>query len=409
MSTQDDSAGLPDGEVDESGAVAGDVDSESVDTANAEAADSGDTGTDETASPAEEEELDPVEEMRAALRRAPGDWYVVHSYAGYENKVKANLETRVQTLDVEDYIFQVEVPTEEVTEIKNGQRKQVQRKVLPGYILVRMDLNDQSWGAVRNTPGVTGFVGATSKPSPLTHDEVIKFLLPRVEPKQAAAGGKTADAGADPARRRSRSTSRSASRSPSWTARSPRSRPRSTRSTWTHRSSRCWCPSSAARPQSSWRSARFPRSRRNDEMPPKKRKLSAIIKLQIKAGAATPAPPVGPALGQHGVNIMEFCKAYNAATQSQAGDVVPVEISVFEDRSFTFELKTPPAARLLLKAAGVEKGSGEPHKTKVAAITMDQVRQIAQTKMRDLNANDIDAAAKIIAGTARSMGITIKG
>ena len=144
-------------------------------------------------------------------------------------------------------------------------------------------------------------------------------------------------------------------------------------------------------------------------MPPKKRKLSAIVKLQIKAGAATPAPPVGPALGQHGVNIMEFCKAYNAATESQRGDVVPVEISVYEDRSFTFELKTPPAARLLLKAAGVEKGSGEPHRTKVASITMDQVRQIAQTKMRDLNATDIDAAAKIIAGTARSMGITIKG
>jgi large subunit ribosomal protein L11 len=144
-------------------------------------------------------------------------------------------------------------------------------------------------------------------------------------------------------------------------------------------------------------------------MPPKKRKLSAIIKLQIKAGAATPAPPVGPALGQHGVNIMEFCKAYNAATESQRGDVVPVEISVFEDRSFTFELKTPPAARLLLKAAGVDKGSGEPHTKKVASITMDQVRQIAQTKMRDLNAQDIDAAAKIIAGTARSMGITVKG
>jgi large subunit ribosomal protein L11 len=144
-------------------------------------------------------------------------------------------------------------------------------------------------------------------------------------------------------------------------------------------------------------------------MPPKKRKLSAIIKLQIKAGAATPAPPVGPALGQHGVNIMEFCKAYNAATESQRGDVVPVEISVYEDRSFTFELKTPPAARLLLKAAGVDKGSGEPHKTKVASVTMDQVRQIAQTKMRDLNANDIDQAAKIIAGTARSMGITVNG
>ena len=145
------------------------------------------------AEPVEPVELDPAEEMRAALRRAPGDWYVVHSYAGYENKVKTNLETRVQTLDVEDYIFQVEVPTEEVTEIKNGQRKQVQRKVLPGYILVRMDLNDQSWGAVRNTPGVTGFVGATSKPSPLTHDDVIKFLLPRVEPKQAAGAGGKAD------------------------------------------------------------------------------------------------------------------------------------------------------------------------------------------------------------------------
>ena len=143
-------------------------------------------------------------------------------------------------------------------------------------------------------------------------------------------------------------------------------------------------------------------------MPPKKRKLSAIVKLQIKAGAATPAPPVGPALGQHGVNIMEFCKAYNAATESQRGDIVPVEISVYEDRSFTFALKTPPAARLLLKAAGVEKGSGEPHRTKVASVTMDQVRQIAQTKMSDLNANDIDAAMKIIAGSAKSLGLEVK-
>ncbi|MBW0105428.1 transcription termination/antitermination protein NusG [Pseudonocardia sp. KRD291] len=139
-----------------------------------------------------EEEVDPVEEMRTALRRAPGDWYVVHSYAGYENKVKSNLETRAQTLDVEDFIFQVEVPTEEVTEIKNGQRKRVQRKVLPGYILVRMELNDQSWGAVRNTPGVTGFVGATSKPSPLTLNEVLKFLLPKVEaPKKDAETGRS--------------------------------------------------------------------------------------------------------------------------------------------------------------------------------------------------------------------------
>jgi large subunit ribosomal protein L11 len=143
-------------------------------------------------------------------------------------------------------------------------------------------------------------------------------------------------------------------------------------------------------------------------MPPKK-KLAAVIKLQIKAGLANPAPPVGPALGQHGVNIMEFCKAYNAATESQRGQVVPVEISVYEDRSFTFITKTPPAARLLLAAAGVEKGSGEPHKTKVAKVSMAQVREIAATKMEDLNANDIDQAAKIIAGTARSMGITVDG
>ena len=139
------------------------------------------------------------------------------------------------------------------------------------------------------------------------------------------------------------------------------------------------------------------------------KKVIGEIKLQLPAGSANPAPPVGPALGQHGVNIMEFCKAYNAATESQRGWVIPVEITVYEDRSFTFITKTPPAAKMILKAAGVEKGSGEPHKTKVASVTMAQVREIAESKMRDLNANDIDQAAKIIAGTARSMGITVDG
>ncbi|MQA60408.1 MAG: transcription termination/antitermination protein NusG [Actinophytocola sp.] len=148
--------------------------------------------------PAEPEEVDPVAQLKEDLRKAPGEWYVVHSYAGYENKVKTNLEMRTQTLDVEDFIFQIEVPTEEVTEIKNGQRKQVQRKVLPGYILVRMELNDASWSAVRNTPGVTGFIGATSHPSPLTIAEVVKFLLPKAEqaaPSKAAKGA-AAQAGA---------------------------------------------------------------------------------------------------------------------------------------------------------------------------------------------------------------------
>jgi large subunit ribosomal protein L11 len=144
-------------------------------------------------------------------------------------------------------------------------------------------------------------------------------------------------------------------------------------------------------------------------MPPKKKKLVTTFKLELPGGQATPAPPVGPALGQHGVNIMEFCKAYNAQTESQRGEIVPAEISVYEDRSFSFVLKTPPAAKLLLKAAGVAKGSGEPHREKVATVTQAQVRDIAERKMPDLNANDIDQAAKIIAGTARSMGITVQG
>lgn len=142
-----------------------------------------------------DEDADPAVTLKAQLRREPGEWYVVHSYAGYENKVKANLQTRVQNLDVGDYIFQIEVPTEEVTEIKNGQRKQVNRKVLPGYILVRMELNDESWGAVRNTPGVTGFVGATSRPSPLSLDDVVKFLLPQTPAKKATKGGSAETSG----------------------------------------------------------------------------------------------------------------------------------------------------------------------------------------------------------------------
>ena len=140
-------------------------------------------------------------------------------------------------------------------------------------------------------------------------------------------------------------------------------------------------------------------------MAPKK-KVTGLIKLQIQAGAATPAPPVGPALGQHGVNSVEFTKAYNAATESMRGNIVPVEITVYEDRSFTFVLKTPPAAELLKKAAGIKSGSGTPNTVKVGHVTADQLREIAKTKEPDLNANDIDNAARIIAGTARSMGLT---
>lgn len=139
------------------------------------------------------------------------------------------------------------------------------------------------------------------------------------------------------------------------------------------------------------------------------KKVMTIIKLQISAGQANPAPPVGPALGQHGVNIMEFCKAYNERTSSQQGTIVPVEISVYEDRSFTFITKTPPAADLLKKAAGVETASGEPNRNIVGNITKSKVKEIAETKMQDLNANDIEGAMKIIEGTARSMGIKVEG
>jgi large subunit ribosomal protein L11 len=139
----------------------------------------------------------------------------------------------------------------------------------------------------------------------------------------------------------------------------------------------------------------------------RRRRVARVLKLQIPGGQATPAPPVGPALGQAGINIMDFCKQYNAATQQNTGTIVPVEITVYEDRSFTFVTKTPPAAVLLRQKAGVEKGSAEPNRDKVASVTRDQVREIAELKMPDLNANDVEAAMKIIEGTARSMGINV--
>jgi large subunit ribosomal protein L11 len=139
----------------------------------------------------------------------------------------------------------------------------------------------------------------------------------------------------------------------------------------------------------------------------RKKKVLAVVKLQLRAGQATPAPPVGTALGQHGVNIMEFCKAYNEATQAQMGQVIPVDLTIYEDRSFSFVTKQPPAAELIKQAAGIEKGSPEPNRDKVGRLTQDQIRQIAETKMKDLNAHDLGQAMKIIAGTARSMGVEV--
>jgi large subunit ribosomal protein L11 len=143
--------------------------------------------------------------------------------------------------------------------------------------------------------------------------------------------------------------------------------------------------------------------------PRRKKKVLAVVKLQLRAGQATPAPPVGTALGQHGVNIMEFCKQYNEATSAQTGQVIPVELTIFEDRSFSFITKQPPAAELIKQAAGIEKGSGEPNRMKVGTLTADQVRRIAESKMKDLNARDVEHAMRIIEGTARSMGVEVAG
>jgi large subunit ribosomal protein L11 len=143
--------------------------------------------------------------------------------------------------------------------------------------------------------------------------------------------------------------------------------------------------------------------------PSRRRRVAAVIKIELTAGQATPAPPVGTALGPHAVNIMDFCRQYNAATQAQAGTVIPVEITIYEDRSFSFVLKTPPAAVLLRNAAGVEKGSPEPHREKIGSVTRAQLREIAETKMPDLNALDVEGAMKVVEGTARSMGITVSG
>src|SRR5947208_1981951 len=224
-------------------------------------------------------------------------WYVVNTYSGHENKVKQNLEHRVVSLGQQSAVRQIVVPTESVSEMKDNQKVTVEKRTMPGYVLVNMALSDDSWNLVKGTPGVTGFVGASNEPVPLTQDEVNRLL---------------------------------------------------------HREQ-----------------------------------------------------PVGPALGQHGVNIMEFVKAFNAQTQSDAGTVIPVVITVYEDRSFTFVTKSPPAAVLIKQAISLEKGSSEPLREKVGTITQDQLRQIAERKMKDLNANDVDAAAKIIAGTARSMGVEV--
>ena len=325
-------------------------------------------------------------------------WYVIHTYSGYENKVKANLEHRIESMGMEDKIFQVLVPMEDEIEIRQGQRHTVQKKVYPGYVLVEMILDPDSWFVVRNTPGVTSFVGGAnipgvrSEPIPLDENEVKQILrhMGVETPKYRVAFTKgqsvrvtdgpfaefigTVDE-VNPERNKVKVLVSIFGRE--------------------------------TPVELDFLPGRETLGR--DLRTPVAKKIRIVLTLQLPAGKATPAPPVGTALGPHGINIVEFTKSYNEKTADKAGQIIPAQITVFEDRSFSFILKTPPAADLLRKAAGVELGAATAKRQTVGRVTRDQVREIAGIKMADLNANDVDAAMRQIEGTARSMGIEVVG
>ena len=324
-------------------------------------------------------------------------WYVINTYSGHENKVKQNLEHRVSSLNQTRSVRRVVVPTETVQEMKDNQKVSVEKRTMPGYVLVNMDLNEDSWQVVKGTPGVTGFVGASNEPIPLTQAEVDRLLHREVAiqrtPRAAFSIGETVKVISGPLSDFSRRDLRD--QRGRGQAQGPRVDLRA-------------------------RDARRGRLRPGQEdlgLPAPSATLTQLLLWQRKssppsssrrpAARPRPAPPVGPALGQHGINIMEFVKAFNAQTANDMGTTIPVVITVYEDRSFTFVTKTPPAAVLIRQAIGIEKGSGEPNRNKVGTITDAQVREIAQKKLDDLNAHDVDQAAKIIAGTARSMGVEV--
>ena len=311
-------------------------------------------------------------------------WYVINTYSGHENKVKQNLEHRVSSLNQTRAVRQVVVPTETVQEMKDNQKISVEKRTMPGYVLVNMDLNEDSWQVVKGTPGVTGFVGASNEPIPLTQAEVDRLLHREVAQKVPSRAqfsiGESVKVISGPLSDFSGEISEineDASKLKVLVSIFGRETPVE---------------------------VGYDQVKKISDMA---KKVLTTIKLQAPGGQASPAPPVGPALGQHGINIMEFVKAFNAQTSGDMGVTIPVVITVYEDRSFTFVTKTPPAAVLIRQAIGIDKGSGEPNRTKVGTITNEQVRAIAEKKLADLNAHDVDQAAKIIAGTARSMGVEV--
>ena len=290
---------------------------------------------------------------------AEAHWYVVHTYSGYENKVKANIDKTIENRHLEDQILEVRVPMQDVVEMKNGAKKSVSKKMFPGYVLINMVMNDDTWYVVRNTRGVTGFVGPGSKPVPLTDMEMKPLGIKKENIEVDFTEGDTVVV---------------------------------TGGVW----------------KDTIGVIQAMNHGKQSEAIPMAKKVEGYIKLQIPAGKATPAPPVGPALGQHGVNIVEFTKQFNARTADQGDLIIPVVITVYADRSFSFVTKTPPAPVLIKKACNIKSGSATPNKTKVATLSKAKLQEIAELKMPDLNAASLEAAMSMIAGTARSMGVTVE-
>ena len=355
-------------------------------------------------------------------------WYVVHTYSGYENKVANDLQTMVENRHLQDLIRDIKVPTEMVPEIKDGKERMVEHKLFPGYVLVKMVMNDDTWYVVRNTRGCTGFVGPASKPVPLSAEEVEKMGVEKAAPLTVDFNvGDTVQITAGPLEGfmglvegiDTESFKVKLKVNMFWPRDTRRSGYRAGRAAVTNRHNpftkvrpQCGSYRACAGSMRSWEARKHRAATHHRFLEVHllwHRKLLATLSCRSRPARRLRLPPVGPALGQKGVNIMAFTKEFNERTKNQMGYVIPVVITVYADRSFSFITKTPPAAVLIKKAAGIDTASGVPNKNKVGSITLAQAEEIAKTKMPDLNAASLEAAVSMIKGTARSMGVTVEG